>query len=190
MSDKKTDKRILHSKRFIKEALIELMKTKNVARISVLELCKKADINRNTFYAHYSTPEDVLNEIENELKREYEAIVLGQNGDMIDALRFTKDHADVLGVLVENPGSDFRDYLFAISRELYLKRCREGGITDSETAEKIYMYTSAGANQITAAWIQDGCQQPIAEVLDFMEAMLAACISVFTGDQAVGHGNG
>jgi AcrR family transcriptional regulator len=46
------------------------MRTKTIDRISILELCKTADVNRNTFYAHYSTPEDVLNEIENELVEE------------------------------------------------------------------------------------------------------------------------
>lgn len=177
MSDKKVDKRILHSKRFIKEALIELMKTKNAARISVLELCKKADINRNTFYAHYSTPVDVLAEIENELKKEYEEIMISNHGDTIAALCFLKTHADVLHVLMDNPGSDFRNYLFTLSKEMYLNKYRKIGISDSSLAENIYIYSSAGANQIALAWIRENCQEPVEEVAGFMEMMLSACLS-------------
>lgn len=36
-------------------------------KISVRELCERADLNRSTFYAHYSEPKELLEEVENEL---------------------------------------------------------------------------------------------------------------------------
>ena len=40
------------TKRLIREALLELLKTKSIQKISVRELCDAAGINRTTFYNH------------------------------------------------------------------------------------------------------------------------------------------
>ena len=60
----KTDRRVLYTKMFLKEALLELMKEMAIDKITPTELCRRANINRNTFYTHYYTPRDVLAEIE------------------------------------------------------------------------------------------------------------------------------
>ncbi len=62
--EKKTDRRVLYTKMFLKESLLDLMKEKPIDKITPTELCRKANINRNTFYTHYYTPRDVLAEIE------------------------------------------------------------------------------------------------------------------------------
>ncbi len=54
------------TKRIIKEALIELLTEEDILKISVKRLCEKAEINRSTFYLHYETIEDLLNEFTNE----------------------------------------------------------------------------------------------------------------------------
>lgn len=36
------------------EALLELLKSKNLSCISVAEICRKAKVNRSTFYTHYN----------------------------------------------------------------------------------------------------------------------------------------
>ena len=58
------NRRIRMTKRRLKDALLNLLKEKDIFKISVKELCDEADINRTTFYAHYSSPEDVLYERE------------------------------------------------------------------------------------------------------------------------------
>ena len=44
------------------EALLELLKKKDFEYITVKEICKKAGINRSTFYLHYETINDILTE--------------------------------------------------------------------------------------------------------------------------------
>lgn len=64
----KNNQRTRLSKLLLKNALMDLLKEKgSVAKISVRELCDRAELNRSTFYAHYSKPNDLLNEIENEI---------------------------------------------------------------------------------------------------------------------------
>ena len=67
ITEAKTDRRILKTKRAIYEALVELMQKKKLNSITVTELAAAANINRKTFYTYYSTVNDVLDEVINEL---------------------------------------------------------------------------------------------------------------------------
>lgn len=61
------DRRTIKTKRAMHNALVELASIKPIGRITVKELTEKADVNRKTFYSHYTSIEDVLNEIEDEI---------------------------------------------------------------------------------------------------------------------------
>lgn len=49
----------LRSQRFIREAFISLVLDKNEHRPTVAQICRLADVNRSTFYAHYDNLEDL-----------------------------------------------------------------------------------------------------------------------------------
>ena len=59
--EKKTDLRIIKTKKVIYEALIDLMKEKTFEEIKVSDICNKALINRSTFYAHYEDKYEKVN---------------------------------------------------------------------------------------------------------------------------------
>ncbi|NMM63034.1 TetR/AcrR family transcriptional regulator [Clostridium sp. P21] len=64
MSEKNNvNQRVMLTKRLIHEALLKMLKTRNINKISIRELCQIAGINRTTFYNHYGSQYDVLNEI-------------------------------------------------------------------------------------------------------------------------------
>lgn len=69
------DRRIQYTKKIIKETCLELLSEKDITKVSVSELCKKADINRATFYRYYLDIFDLLKKIEDdfvtELKNSY-----------------------------------------------------------------------------------------------------------------------
>lgn len=44
------------------EALIALLEVKDLEYITVKEICKKAGVNRSTFYLHYETIADLVDE--------------------------------------------------------------------------------------------------------------------------------
>lgn len=58
------------SRILIRQAYTELLKEKNLNKITVTDIVKKADINRGTFYAHYPDVRGVTEEIENEFIEE------------------------------------------------------------------------------------------------------------------------
>lgn len=63
----KTDLRVSITKRMIKESLLQLLEQKPMDKIRVNELCLQSGINRATFYRHYETLQDVLQEIEKDI---------------------------------------------------------------------------------------------------------------------------
>lgn len=63
MEIKSESRRVRMTKRLIQDALVELQCEKPMEKISVSELCARADVNRTTFYKHYETQGDVLREV-------------------------------------------------------------------------------------------------------------------------------
>ncbi|MDK2978194.1 MAG: hypothetical protein PWP52_908 [Bacteroidales bacterium] len=63
---KKIDLRIIKTKRLINQALIDLLHKKSINKITVSELAQKAEINKGTFYLHYSDIYDLYQHALNE----------------------------------------------------------------------------------------------------------------------------
>lgn len=54
------DRRIKRTKTAVFNAMLDLMVEKDTDKITVLELCKRADINKSTFYLHYKSMDDCI----------------------------------------------------------------------------------------------------------------------------------
>ncbi|MEW4264044.1 TetR/AcrR family transcriptional regulator C-terminal domain-containing protein [Priestia megaterium] len=83
MGHLKTDRRIIRTKRFIRDALTELMEEKGFEGVTVRDLTKKADINRGTFYLHYQDKYDLLEKSENEVIQEIKEFIKKANPNEI-----------------------------------------------------------------------------------------------------------
>ena len=59
-----SDKRVIRTKKAIRNALFKMMETKELSHISISELTAGANVNRRTFYTHYSDITEILDEIE------------------------------------------------------------------------------------------------------------------------------
>jgi AcrR family transcriptional regulator len=64
------DRRTIRTKKMIRNALSELIEEKGFNDISITDLTKRADINRGTFYLHYTDKYDLLEKVENEVIQE------------------------------------------------------------------------------------------------------------------------
>lgn len=67
LPEKPTDRRVLRTKKNIRQAFLHLLSEKSLSQITVKELSNLADINRKTFYMYYSNIEDIFAELEDEL---------------------------------------------------------------------------------------------------------------------------
>lgn len=69
------DRRARRSRKLLKESLLELMKEKSFSEISVRDIADAADMNRGTFYLHYSGTAELLKSIEADLLEELQALI-------------------------------------------------------------------------------------------------------------------
>lgn len=69
-----TDKRVVRTKKSIKNALFKIMEKKELSDITISELTNAAGVNRRTFYTHYRCLTDILDEIESDLVTELKRI--------------------------------------------------------------------------------------------------------------------
>lgn len=67
MGEKAEYKSAIRSRRLIRQAFVDLMKEKELEKITVTDIITRADINRGTFYAHYQDTRAVIEQIENEI---------------------------------------------------------------------------------------------------------------------------
>ncbi len=74
----KENRRVKLTKMLLDESFLSFLAKKPLSRITITEICEEADINRSTYYKHYSDPYDQLEKIENEL--------IGEMSKYVDAL--------------------------------------------------------------------------------------------------------
>ena len=65
---KQPDKRMKKTREAIRSALLRLLSQKDASRINVSELTEAAEISRKTFYLHYASVDEALQELENEIE--------------------------------------------------------------------------------------------------------------------------
>jgi AcrR family transcriptional regulator len=63
------------TKRLIQDSLIQLLQEQSIDEITVTAVCKAADINRGTFYAHYEDVKDCMNRMEQDATKELLAVI-------------------------------------------------------------------------------------------------------------------
>ena len=69
------DRRVRRSRKMLKQGLLELMKSRHFSEISVRDITDLVDMNRGTFYLHYTGTADLLKSIEDDMEAEIQTVV-------------------------------------------------------------------------------------------------------------------
>lgn len=155
-----TDRRERKSKGALKGAMKVLMQQKPAEKITVTELCDRADVNRSTFYAHYGSVEQLLSDIHEDLFSDMDRF-LGVDGGTLPPKRVTGQIlTDVLNYM---RGEEFRLFLANnathllerdLSRHYMEKYCGENAPLRHRYA---LHYHSMGCFTLIQQWIAEGC---------------------------------
>lgn len=60
---RKTDRRTLYTRNVIKDALLDALTEKSFEQVTVTDVCRRAEITRATYYLHYQSLTEVLDEL-------------------------------------------------------------------------------------------------------------------------------
>ena len=168
MSEAKSpDRRTLKTKKAIFQAFSELLKEKELRKITVQEVVDKADISRVTFYKYYLDVYDLYDKIENELLTNIGLITLQLADKPSD--EFFKELVTYIYnnrvtfdmVFSPNSTNKLRDKLSHIIEGIFKKIYSEklGISIDSEDLAYICCYRSSGFLAVIQRWIQNGFSQ-------------------------------
>ncbi len=188
MAQEKMDRRVRRTKTLLLQGLIQLMEVKDIKDISVKELSDLADINRGTFYLHYSDVYDMLGKIEEELFREFNEILerdlsLDGTGPVISRPVLLEhfifmDNNRALARVLTGPHGDmaFMNRLKDLVKEK-LRLLMNNAERSVEHFEYFYSFMVSGCIGVIECWLNQ--QSPVSpeEIAGYCSAMLQGGLS-------------
>lgn len=182
MATEKMDRRVRKTRSLLLQGLIQLMGEKDIKDISVKELSDLVDINRGTFYLHYSDIYDMLNKIEDELFLEFNEILdrnldgnyagLSPKATLLDIFNLLEKHRDIAKVMI-GPHGDlaFVNRLKDLVKErLYHLMTPKNRTTDSQY---YYPFLIAGFVGVIETWLNQSSPLAPEEMAEICSRMIA-----------------
>lgn len=163
------NKKIIKTKKALRNALNKLRASQRVQDITVARLCREAGINRTTFYKYYSLPNDILKECIDEIYLQaMEGVSLVKNSPSVGIYSLILklcymyyENSDIMRYYLESNGND----LLAVQR-LFLKEAK------NNLPENNTVFISGGVVAIIAQWCRsdfNSSPENIAQILtDFI----------------------
>ena len=165
MRGDKDDRRVKYTRMVLKESFINLLEQKEISQISIKEICENADINRATFYAHYSDQYDLLKKIESELLDNVNAQlaeldkVSNKMSNVLTAERifeYIKENARLCKLLLSERGDfSFQKQIMTLVYDKLITELTDNNRITKEDAEYGYSFTITGCVGIVQKWLDD-----------------------------------
>ncbi len=174
----KESRRTTMTKNLLKESLLELLKTKSLQKITIKEICENADINRSTFYLHYSDQYALCDEIENDSVvkiNECLAQVSMQNNKvegLTDFLYYMKSNSELYKILMR---PDFNNSFRVRFSEVAVKRLAELDYHNNisqEDKDYIFRFIFMGVLGMLEKWVKDDFDKSPEDVAAFILAFM------------------
>ena len=172
------------------EALIALLEQKDLEYITVKEICQQAGVNRSTFYLHYETISDLVNEAVERInerflsyfpqgaetvltdldRRAREDLIFVTQAYLIPYLRFIRDHKKVYGAAFRSPSG-----MQAHTRYEHLKRyilepvLERFQVPEIQRPYRIAYYVE-GIMAIVREWLRRDCADEVEMIADIIES--------------------
>lgn len=108
LEGKKINQKIINTKKSLSKSLIYLLNKNAITEIDVSQLCTYAGVNRTTFYKHYNSLYDLLNELINEFFKKIEILFLKVNvnenttSKIAFLLKYLKQNREFVSVIMNN----------------------------------------------------------------------------------------
>lgn len=115
MGERKPDRRIRRTQKMLKDSLVELMTQKDFKNISVKDITDLADLNRGTFYLHYSDTYDLLQKMESDVLEDFQSMINNFWADsgrenllpiLLPVISYIEENSKICKILFENSASN------------------------------------------------------------------------------------
>lgn len=170
------------------EALLSLLEKKDLQYITVKDICSEAEVNRSTFYLHYETIADLLNETTERIMQRFkdkfshvqtlctdeiatlpvEKLILVTPEYLVPYLEFVKENKRLFKVVISQPSAIGVSSMFlGFYSGLFYPIMKRFGLEDYEIDYKLAFYLQ-GMFAVISKWVQSDCTESVAVITDLL----------------------
>ena len=167
MANVRNDRRVNYTKMVLKNALIELLQEKPIGKITIKEICERADINRGTFYSHYTDQFDLQRQVFEDLlarisglmdQTPYAAGTQASHAMLTCIFRFVYENRQLVKLMLgENSTIHLPDELqqFLTDKQIFRAFPFRAG-----QENYLYRFVAYGCVGIVYEWLEKGNESP------------------------------
>lgn len=166
------DRRIRRTKKALRNSLMMLLKEKPMSKITIRELTELADMNRGTFYLHYTDIFDLYCNIKDDFLNELLIAVQPPTDTLyryyLNLFRFLEENTEILFLL--NQDASFIEQIIDVLKKQHLENwIQRFSNSNRMYYEYFYHFATEGSIGIIKRW----CQEKTRESPEVMAQMMA-----------------
>lgn len=188
----KEDRRIRRTQKLLKESLGELMSQKEFKDITIKDITERADLNRGTFYLHYSDTYGLLMAMENDVLNDFQEMIdnyleAGPKTDLKPVLcpviHYIVENEEICKNLFENSASNdfltkFKNLIhkngIALIERLF-PACKSGSF------DYFFEFITYGLIGIIKKWLDNGMPQSEDAIAEIVNTSVMSVAHAFFG---------
>ena len=191
MAEQTEDRRTRRSKKMLKQGLMELLREKGFSRISVRDITERADMNRGTFYLHYTDTTDLMRSVAEDMLGEAQKLMDAHLEEAVEGntlrplfeplLDYVVAHREACATLFNNDSCS--GFLEGIQKLAYrngrrLMRVHYAALTD-EQLNYFTSFLAFGLTGLMKTWFDCGMSMPKEELLRTADKLVLGCASAY-----------
>lgn len=177
----KNNLRFQHTERKIRDIFLELLKKKELSKITVREICSLADINRTAFYLHHEDIYELMQCIESDMYHYFKILFTVPGKDyclrerFLHLFSFLKEHQEFYRVYLSSQRQpSIFDYAMLSESDIRLQKFMQKSQIDSQSEyEYCQTFFIAGLTAFLQKWLNNGCIESEEELLHIMTKQLS-----------------
>ncbi len=186
--NRKDNARSQKSREAIRAALVALLEKQELSELTVSQLCREADVNRSTFYAHYQDLWDVMDELEEQMDRELleqfhwvedaQTAMLEKRSFLITCQQIAR-HPAFNRARLNNPSVSSRRAEMGMAYIMeYVVGPYARSISHSNVLPYYITFGRDGCVAVLRQWLEGGCRETPEEIAEVLYTM---CIRIPLG---------
>ncbi|MGN1390129.1 MAG: TetR/AcrR family transcriptional regulator [Bulleidia sp.] len=190
MSERKTDLRVVRTRRAIKDAFKKMVMETDPSHITVKDLAENAQIHRKTFYLHYTTIEALYEDILKEIAEQYFDLIDQTAPDApfseVNHVFFTflsRQEPYVEKMICDPTYRDFSDKLFLTTMMHNRSRSNPYSSYSREEQNIINTFLCVTSVNIYRQWVADGKKIPLQNLIELTDNLFMNGISSIRKDR-------
>ena len=184
--DKNNDLRVIKTRKAIRDAFADMICEMEYEEITIKELTARAMINRKTFYLHYETMDDLLNELQDEIVDSFTSqnVSYKSMADIKRIIRYFYEYADKMPKLnerllssgsYEHIGNRINERIMSYQAERYRGAFSKNIYEDN----LVFAYFAPITTILYRQWIKDNKKMPLEDLIATATRLICGGLSEY-----------